>query len=120
MQSISFVDVLTIIYVVVDNWVQQHAPAARRRAGRPQAMSESEVLTLMLASELLDFNAERRFLAFIRANYGDLFPNLLSQSEFNRRARAAAATLELLRQAWLSLLWCAEVEYFIMDSKAVP
>ena len=83
-------------------------------------MSESELLTLMVASELLCFDAEGRYLAFMRANYGHLFPYILSQSEYNRRAREAAPRLEGLRQAWLSLLWSDEVRYFLLDCKAVP
>jgi hypothetical protein len=120
MESISFADVLTIIYFLVDEWLQRHAPEVVGKVGRPKEMSESELLTLMLASEMLGFDGERRYLAFMRANYAHLFPRLLQQSEFNRRARSAAPLLEKLRQEWLGLLWCDELEYFIMDTKAVP
>ncbi len=120
MRSISYADILTIIYYLVDEWVRGNAPEAADKVGRPKELSESELLTLLIASELLDFNAERRYLAYMRANYGDLFPRLLSQSEFNRRARAAAPLLERLRQAWLSLLWSEDVRYFLLDTKSVP
>ena len=60
MESISFADVLTIIYFLVDEWLQRHAPEVRGRVGRPKEMSESELLTLMLASEMLGFDGERR------------------------------------------------------------
>ena len=57
MDSISFADVLTIIYYLVDEWVQRQAPEGAGKVGRPKAMSESELLTLMVASELLCFDA---------------------------------------------------------------
>ena len=50
-------------------------------------MSDSEILTLALLMDFLPFPGEIQFLGFIRANYLEWFPNLLDQSQFNRRLR---------------------------------
>jgi hypothetical protein len=45
------------------------------------------MLTLLLAMDYFPYPGEQQFLGFIRANYLSLFPKLLDQSQFNRRAR---------------------------------
>jgi hypothetical protein len=42
----------------------------------------------MLAIDFFEFSSERRYHAFIKANYLKLFPKLLNQSEYNRRGRS--------------------------------
>ena len=55
--------------------------------GPASVFSESEMLTLLLAMDYFPYPGEQQFLGFIRANYLSLFPKLLDQSQFNRRAR---------------------------------
>ena len=47
-------------------------------------MSDSEVLTMAVMMDYLPFPGETQFLGFIAANYGQWFPDLLEQSQFNR------------------------------------
>ena len=88
MQSIIFTEQLTIIYVLVDDWYQIHSiKFFNGEAGRKPIFSDSEVMTLMMAHEFLPFPSETQYVEYIRANYLDVFPKLLSQSQFNRRSR---------------------------------
>ncbi len=50
----------------------------------------------MLASEYVPYPGELQFVGYLRANYHHLFPNLLSQSQFNRRARRLRKLIEQL------------------------
>ena len=52
----------------------------------------------MLAIDFFEFTSERRFEEFIRANYLALFPKLLDQSQYNRRARRLRYLLNALRK----------------------
>jgi hypothetical protein len=92
---------LTALYTHVDDWYQTHAPAllAGKVGERPE-FSDSEVLTLSLAQHWLGFRSERKFLRHVRQNYRALFPRLLDQSEFNRRARNLFRLLNEFRR-WL-------------------
>jgi hypothetical protein len=92
---------LTALYTHVDDWYQAHAPGllAGKAGVRPE-FSDSEVLTLSLAQHWLGFASERDFLRYIRQNYLKLFPRLLDQSEFNRRARNLFRLLNEFRR-WL-------------------
>ena len=119
--AISFTELLTVLYVLVDDWYQTQGIRLRERSvGAKPDFSDSEMLTLMLAVDLLEFTSERRFRAFIQANYVRLFPQLLSQGQFNRRARALRFLLDALRQAWASQLGIQCERHFLLDTTPVP
>ena len=92
---------LTALYTIVDDWYQAHAPRLLAgKVGDHPEFADSEVLTLSLAQHWLGFRSERKFLRFIRLNYLPLFPRLLDQSQFNRRARNLCWLLNAFRR-WL-------------------
>jgi len=49
-----------------------------------------------------------------------LFPGLIDQSQFNRRARALRLLVEELRRAWLVQLKVFHHTRFLLDTKPVP
>jgi hypothetical protein len=86
---ISIEELLLITFVLVDDWYEQTGKyLLGRTVGTKPTFSDSEMLTLMLAIDFFEFTSERRYLAFVRANYLALFPHLLDQSQYNRRARS--------------------------------
>jgi hypothetical protein len=98
MANITITDLLTTIFVLVDDWYQ--AQGVRLLKGKPGAkpeFSDSEVITLLLAMDFIPFPSETQFLGFIRANYLALFPRLIDQSQFNRRARALRLLLMFIK-----------------------
>ena len=121
MQSIDFPTLMTIMYVLVDDWYKLHAPRLLKgKVGAKPVFSDSEVITLMLAMDFLSFESETQYLSFMRANYLPLFPKLCDQSQFNRRARALRLVVEELRRAWLDELGATHDLFFLMDTKPVP
>ena len=105
MTSITASDLLTIIFVLVDDWYQAHGVQyLKGKPGAKPEFSDSEVMTILMAMDFIPFPSERQFIAFVRANYLDLFPRILDQSQFNRRARDVAPLLEEFRQHWLVCL----------------
>jgi hypothetical protein len=121
MQSIDFPTLLTIMYVLVDDWYKQHAPRLLKgKVGAKPVFSDAEVITLMLAMDFLSFESETQFLSFMRANYLELFPRLCDQSQFNRRARSLRLMVEQLRRRWLQELGATQDLFLLMDTKPVP
>lgn len=121
MASIAFPDLMLVTYVLVDDWyVAEGQFLVPPRPGPPAALSISELLTILLSMDTLPFPSEHGFLAFVRANYPDLFPRLPHQSQFNRQARAAWKLLEALRQAWATELAIPTETHLILDTKPVP
>jgi hypothetical protein len=58
-------------------------------------------------------------LEFIRANYSYLFPDLLDQSQYNRRARNLIPLLEHLRLAWANKLGLLFEKHLLLDTTPV-
>lgn len=121
MNMIDAPTLLTILYVLVDDWYQQQGHRlVPRLPGPAPAFSDSEVLTLLLAMDYFPYPGEQQFLGFIRANYLSLFPRLLDQSQFNRRVRRLEGLLEELRRSWVQQLGGSFERILVMDSKPVP
>jgi hypothetical protein len=121
MTSITLSDLLTIIFVLVDDWYQAYGVQfLKGKPGAKPEFSDSEVITLLLAMDFIPFPSETQFLGFIRANYLSLFPRLVDQSQFNRRARALRLLVEELRRTWLIELGVVSHTNFLLDTKPVP
>jgi hypothetical protein len=121
MTSITINDIFTIIYVLVDDWYKAEGNKyLKGKAGAKPEFTDSEVITLMIAQEFIPFPSETQYIGFIRANYLALFPKLVDQSQFNRRARSLRLLVEQLRRYWLVQKgWCLESKY-LLDTKPVP
>lgn len=121
MISIDMETILTIIYVLVDDWYEAKGKQLLAgKAGCKPSFKDSEMLTLMLASDFIPYPGERQFLSFIRANYLSLFPKLIDQSQFNRRARHLRHLVEALRRDWLCDMGIDQQTRFIIDTKPIP
>jgi hypothetical protein len=121
MTSITISDLLTIIYVLVDDWYQQHdIKFLTGKAGQKPTFTDSEVITLVLAQDYVPYPAETQYIGFIRANYLDLFPKLLDQSQFNRRASNLHLLIEELRRYWIIQKHCHLHSNYLLDTRPVP
>jgi hypothetical protein len=119
--SIPIEYLLTIIYVLVDDWYESEGKFwLKGKPGCKPEFKDSEVLTLLLAMDFIPYPGETQFIGFIRANYLSLFPKLLHQSQFNRRARGLRYLLEKLRQHWADELLVSCETDFLLDTKPVP
>lgn len=121
MTSIPITDLLTIIFVLVDDWYQDFGyRLLAGKVGKKPVFKDSEVITLMLAHDFIPYPAEAQYVEYIRANYLSLFPKLVDQSQFNRRARALRLLVEHLRRFWIVQKgWHLQNEY-LLDTKPVP
>ena len=117
---ISIADLLLVTFVLVDDWYQRHGVRLLgRTVGSKPEFSDSEMLTLMLAIDFFEFTSERRYVAFIRANYLTLLPDLLDQSQYNRRARSLRYLLNALRIDWAADLGVQFEQHFLLDTTPV-
>jgi hypothetical protein len=119
--SINIPDLLTTIYVVVDDWYQRRGQALLKgKPGVKPRFSDSEMMTLMLAQDFIPYPGETQFVAFSRANYLALFPRLLDQSQFKRRARNLRWLVECMRQDWVIRLGVSTPTQLLLDTKPLP
>jgi len=120
MTAISIEDLFLVTLVLVDDWYERKGKyLLGRTVGSPPVFSDSEMLTIMLALDFFEFSSERRYVAFVRANYLALFPKLLDQSQFNRRARSLRYLLNELRQDWVRELGVQWENHFLLDTTPI-
>jgi len=121
MTSIILSDLFTIIFVLVDDWYQQYGiKLLKGKPGAKPNFTDSEIMTLMLTQDFIPFPSETQFIGFIRANYLELFPQLLDQSQFNRRARSLRLLVEELRRYWITQKGIHLNSSYLLDTKPIP
>jgi hypothetical protein len=114
-------DVFTVWFVLVDDTFNLLYGHRRLRSSGPEpTFADSEVITLSLISDTYFHGNEELALAFIRQHYLALFPNLLSNSRFNRRRRALSACLEGVRRALSATLIEPQDSLRLTDSAPIP
>ena len=69
------------------------------RRGRPEKITDNELITLMVAQMLLGYPSERAFLPVAGWRLSHLFRQLPAQSTYNERCRALAPKLVVLWRA---------------------
>jgi hypothetical protein len=111
---------LVAVYVMVDEWWQTQETPGPRGPGRPVALSMSEVLTLALVAQWPRWRSERDFWRFAHAHLRSYFPALGSQSQFNRRVRAAEPALRAMHAALVAALAPAADVYHVLDTTLIP
>lgn len=112
---------LVSLYVLIDDWWRErHPPAARKKPGRPALLSDSEVLTLAILAQWPRFRSERDFWRFASSHLRSYFPNLVSQSQLNRRVRALEPELRGLQDEVAGMLADPAAIYRIVDTTLVP
>lgn len=119
MMIADFDDFCLVMYVMVDEIYQRIAPLLRRPGPVPTTCSDSELLTMTLVGECRGWDMETTMLSHWK-DHTDLFPRLPSQSRFNRRRRALALTLNLIRRCVLEGLDVAHERWGVIDSLPVP
>ncbi|HET7270481.1 MAG TPA: IS982 family transposase [Rubrobacter sp.] len=111
---------LVSLYVLVDDWWKENRSSQPPKPGRPALLSASEVLTLAILAQWPRFRSERDFWRFAHAHLRSYFPNLVSQSQLNRRIRALAGELRSLQRELAGTLADDSEVYRVMDTTLVP
>ena len=89
---------ITAIYFIVNNWYLREGHCyLDGKVGRKPVFTDSELLTLMIFNEFMTFKSERKFVGYIYANHLDMFPDMVDQSQFNRRSCSLRLILNQLK-----------------------
>ena len=113
-----FEDFCTWMYVIVDDIWQQIAPLFKRPGPKPKC-SDSELLTMAIVGECRGWDVETEMLCHWK-EHRDLFPNIPSQSRFNRRRRNLMMAFNLIRRTVLRMLDLAQDTQCVIDSLPIP
>lgn len=113
----------TLLYVIVDDWHQAQPATLPAKGGRPARLSDSEVLTLAVASQWrggVAWQSERSFVRYMQREGKGMFPHMLQRSAFNRRVRYLYGLLVELQQALSERLDSLTALFECVDSLELP
>lgn len=113
-----FSDFCLWMYVIVDDIWQQIGLLFDRPGPKPRC-SDSELISMALIGECRGWNLETEMLSQWQ-EYRHLFPNIPSQSRFNRRRRNLMYAFNLIRQVVLKSLDIAQDGQCVIDSLPLP
>ena len=111
-------DLITTIYVLVDDIYQESIPGEiKYRLHWDKAiLSDSEIITIALAGELMTIDSENAWLRYVRKNMRDLFPRICERSRFNRLRRNLMTVTEQIQVKLGTMLRFTESSLRIVDS----
>jgi Transposase DDE domain len=111
---------LVSLYVLVDDWWQEHHPSSPRKPGRPALLADSEVITLAILAQWPRFRSERDFWRVASAHLRSYFPNLCTQSQLNRRVRALEPEIRALQRTFAGEIAEPSAVYRVLDTTLIP
>jgi hypothetical protein len=112
---------ITLVYFIVNNWyLTEGCKYLKGKPGRKPEFTDSEMITFMILKEFLQFKAERKFLGFMHGNYSEMFPDIVDQSQYNRRSRALRLILDRIRSHFASELGVQLASVYVLDTEPVP
>jgi hypothetical protein len=111
---------LVSLYVLVDDWWKLKHASRPPKTGRRALLSDPEVITLAILAQWPRFRSERDFWRFARSHLRSYFPNLCSQSQFNRRVRALEPEMRALQRDFAEDLAQPSAVYRVLDTTLVP
>lgn len=111
---------LTALYTMVDDLYQEHCAGRKpTRRGRRPSLSDSEALTLAVCAQWSG-RSERGFIRYASEHWRGYFPNLLSQSAYNRRVRDLSGVLTHLIGVVAERMGAYAAPYQALDCVPVP
>jgi len=109
---------LTTLYVMVDDFCQSELEPERPKPGPQASLSRSEVITLALFGQWVQFKSERAFARYAHHHLREAFPQLPDRSQFNRLQRNHRDAITAFALFLVQLLQAQHTAYEVLDSTA--
>ena len=109
---------ITIRYVMADDFCQSQASKQETHPGPQAALSPSEVVTLALFGQWVNFPSERAFYRYAEHHLRAAFPGLPHRAQFNRLMRSQREMITTFGLYVVELLQAQRCSYEVLDSTA--
>lgn len=109
---------ITTLYVMVDDFCQSELEQEQPKPGPQAALSRSEVITLALFGQWVQFPSERAFYRYAEHHLREEFPRLPNRSQFNRLQRVYRDGITAFALFLVQRLQARETAYEVLDSTA--
>ena len=112
---------ITAVYFIIDEWYRtEGCKYLIGKVGKKPEFTDSELMTFVILKEFLQLKSERKFLGFMHGNYLEMFPDIVDQSQFNRRSRTLRLIVDKLRCHIADELGVQLASLYILDTEPVP
>ncbi len=109
---------ITTLYVMIDDFCQLERNPERPKPGPVPSLSRSEVITLALFGQWVQFPSERAFYRSAQHHLRDAFPRLPNRSQFNRLQRSSRDEITPVALCRVHLLQAQNTAYEVLESTA--
>ena|SRR5215469_12841673 len=109
---------LTTLYVMADDFCQARCPKAKHVPGPMASLQCSEVITLALFGQWVQFPSERAFYRYAQHHLRAAFPQLPDRSQFNRLMRDQRDVITAFGLHLVERLQAQACVYEVLDSTA--
>jgi len=109
---------ITILYVMIDDCCQSHPEWETARPGPATSLSRSEVLTLALFGQWVNFPSERAFYRYASHHLRAAFPTLPTRAQFNRCLRSQSDAITAFGLLLVKVMQAQDCLYEVLDSTA--
>jgi hypothetical protein len=109
---------LTTLYVMVDDFCQSALPQEKQKPGPLASLQRSEVITLALFGQWVQFPSERAFYRYAEHHLRAAFPQLPDRTQFNRLMREHRDAITTFALSLVQLLQAQQCLYEVLDSTA--
>lgn len=109
---------LTTLYVMIDDFCQSKLEPPTPKPGRVGSLSRSEVITLAVFGQWVQFPSERAFYRYAQQHLREAFPQLPDRSQFNRLQRGHRDEITAFALLVVQTLRAQDTAYEVIDSTA--
>lgn len=109
--------VLVAMFTWIDDFCKQHQ---RIKPGTEPKLSDSELITVALFTELFGKNSDYEQVAFTEQWLKEYFPDMIDRSGYNRRLKALSGLINRIREELLKDITLERADTHIIDSTPIP
>ena len=109
---------LTTLYVMADDFCQSQLPREKQNPGPAASLQCSEVITLALFGQWVQFPSERAFYRYAEQHLRAAFPALPARSQFNRLMRTHRDAITAFGLHLVQVMQAQHCAYEVLDSTA--
>lgn len=109
---------LTTLYVMGDDCCQSEREPERLTPGPQAAVSRSEIVTLAMFGQLVQFPRERAYYRYAEHHLQKAFPSFPDRRQFNRQQREYQDVILIVSQFLVQNMHARNCAYEVIDSTA--
>ena len=110
---------LTTLYVMIDDFCQSHGFHEKHRPGPAASLSCSEVVTLAVFGQWVQFPSERAFYRYAVGHLRPAFPSLPDREQFNRLQRLYRDAIVAFSLCLVQQIQAQQCLYEALDSSGI-